>query len=169
MAAVRENRFFWCFTACSPAAALCILFSHEGPRVEWLTQAFALAVWGGYPEEVVWNHDGKRRRLWPGVCWYTSCFFTPVSCPEEPPQTLQGVLCAMSVSLLALSALAQQCPALSTEVWLPAGHESCLTSPFLRRICWCTSSHASQYWETFQKQHLYGAGGVERERGGRVV
>lgn len=55
----------------------------------------------------------------------------PCERPEEPPQTLQGVLCAVPVSSLALAALAQQCQSLSTAVWLPAQHESCVTCPFV--------------------------------------
>lgn len=59
MASVGESRFFWCFTACSSAAALCSLFPHEGPHVEWLAQAFVLVIWGRYPEEVVWTMMGE--------------------------------------------------------------------------------------------------------------
>lgn len=102
MAAVRENRFFWCFTACSSAAALCSLFPHEGPCVEWLTQAFVLEVWGRYPEEVVWNHDGKRRRLCASLpVWVaqrshhrpSKVSFVPRLCPRRLSQLWHSSAC----------------------------------------------------------------------------
>lgn len=144
------------FCDVSSAATLCSLFPHEGPCVEWLTQAFPLAVWGRYPEEVVWNHDGKRRRF---------CASVPMRAAQRSHHRPSKVSLVPRLCPRWLSQLWHS----STEVWLPAGHESCLTSPFLSRICWCTSSHASQYWETFQKKHLYMGLGVWRERGGRVV
>lgn len=97
---------------------------HEGPHAEWLTQLFALADWSRHPEEVVWM--GKR-----GGCGLRFAGTLCVSSPMRVPRATKGVLWAVPMYSMALTALAQQCQSLSTVVWVPVQHESCFTCPFV--------------------------------------
>lgn len=114
----------------------------------------AICPWrlGQVPEEVGWNHD-RKRRLWPGVCWYTLCFLSSVSAHVS---LVSFVLCPCTHWLSQLWRSSA-----SPSVWI-------LFHFSLYRMWRYPSSHTSQCWETFQKQHTSEMGGEweGREKGG---
>lgn len=104
--------------------------------------------------------DGKKRRLWPEVCWYTLCFLTHVSAQSHKgwPLRRAHVLAGSHSSGTAVSVPQYR--------GVTASSARILLHLSLCRIWWYASSRTSQYWGTFQKQHMYGGGWGGRRKGG---
>lgn len=158
-----KGKNFSCFITYFAAAAPHSLFHHEGPHAKRLTQLFAFADWGRYQKR--WSGTVIRKG---GDCGLgfagTLCVSSPMQVPRGATSDLPRcpLCCAHVLTGSRRSGTAASVPQYRG---VTVSSAQILHHLYISRVWWYTSSCTSQYWETFQKQHMYGGDGVEGERG----